>query len=271
MSKAPDQPSGHSFPSLVSVMQRLLAPDGCPWDREQTLESLRPFLIEECAEVLDTIDADDAPGHCEELGDLLMQIVFQAELRSSENRFDIDDVACGIRDKLVRRHPHVFGDGDAEDSEAVLRQWEAIKAEEKAARGEVPASAIDGVPSALPGLARAQAISKKAAKVGFDWPDVAGCRAKVNEELAELDEAISAGDREQISEELGDLLFATVSLARKLKCDAELALRDTIAKFTARFHAVEERVAASNRTMSDVDAAELDSMWNAVKTAGESG
>ncbi len=248
-------------------MARLLAPDGCPWDREQTLASLRPYLIEECAEVLDAIDADSPPDHCEELGDLMMQIVFQAALRSADDAFDIDDVIAGIRDKLVRRHPHVFAGGTAEDAEDVLVQWEAIKAREKAARGIVSKSALDGVPVALPGLARAQAISKKAAKVGFDWPDVAGCRAKIDEELSELDEAIAAGDNGAISDELGDVLFAAVSLARKLKCDSELALRDTIAKFTRRFHAVEAGLAAEGRDPKDADADELDHRWNEAKRA----
>ena len=265
MSKASEQPSGHTFPSLVGVMQRLIAPDGCPWDREQTLESLRPYLIEECAEVLDAIDAGSAEDHCEELGDLLMQIVFQAELRSSEAAFDIDAVIAGIRDKLVRRHPHVFADSHAEDSAEVLAQWEKIKAAEKAERGIVRTSAIDGVPSALPGLARAQAISKKAAKVGFDWPDVAGTRAKVDEELGELDEAIAAGDQAAISDELGDVLFAIVSLARRLKCDSELALRDTITKFTKRFHRVEALLVEADRTMTETDIDELDRLWNEVK------
>ncbi len=264
-SKAPDEQAGHSFGSLVSVMQTLLGPDGCPWDREQTIDSLRPYLVEECAEVLDAIESGHPEDHCEELGDLLMQIVFQAELRSAEGEFGIDNVIGGIRDKLIRRHPHVFADGDAADADEVLVQWEAIKTAEKKARGLVSESALDGVPVALPPLARAQALSKKAAKVGFDWPDVAGCRAKVDEELEELDRAIAAGNQNEIAEELGDLLFATVSLARKLKCNAEMSLRDTTAKFLRRFGHIEAELAKRELKVEDVDAATLDQLWNEAK------
>jgi tetrapyrrole methylase family protein/MazG family protein/ATP diphosphatase len=258
---------GRTFPDLVEVMKRLLAPDGCPWDREQTLESLRPYLIEEAAEVLDAIDGGDPADHCEELGDLLMQVVFQAELRQAEGAFDIDDVVASIRDKLVRRHPHVFADATAEDAEEVLVQWEEIKKAEKAERGESPQSALDGVPALLPALLRAQAISKKAAKVGFDWPDVAGCRDKISEELEELDRAIAGGDQTEIAGELGDLLFAAVSLARKLGCDAEMALRDTTAKFVDRFEFIEDRLRSEDRSVEDADLDELDALWNRAKAA----
>lgn len=263
-SKAPAG-DGHTFAELVSVMKRLLAPDGCPWDRDQTLASLRPYLIEEAAEVLDAIDRGDPADHCEELGDLLMQVVFQAELRAAEGAFHIDDVVASIRDKLVRRHPHVFADASAEDPEAVVAQWEEIKAAEKAARGQTRTSALDGVPPQLSSLARAQAISKKASKVGFDWPDVAGCRAKVSEELAEFDAAVAGGDAAEISGELGDLLFAIVSLARKLGCDAEMALRDTTGKFIDRFEFIEAQLAAAGRALEDADLDELDGLWNRAK------
>lgn len=263
-SKAPAG-DGHSFAELVSVMKRLLAPDGCPWDREQTLESLRPYLIEEAAEVLDAIDRGDPDEHCEELGDLLMQIVFQAELRAAEGAFHIDDVIASIRDKLVRRHPHVFADASVADAEGVVTQWEAIKAAEKAERGQTRESALDGVPAQLPSLSRAQAISKKASKVGFDWPDVAGCRAKVSEELAELDAAIAGSDPGEIEGELGDLLFAVVSLARKLGCDAEMALRDTTTKFVRRFEFIEAELADRGRKPEDADLDELDALWNRAK------
>lgn len=256
---------GSTFPELVEVMKRLLAPDGCPWDREQTLETLRPFLIEEAAEVLDAIDSGDASDHCEELGDLLMQVVFQAELRQAEGAFDIDDVVASIRDKLVRRHPHVFADATASDSDEVLAQWEEIKKAEKAEAGREPTGVLDGVPTLLPALLRAQAISKKASKVGFDWPDVAGCRAKVSEELAELDAAIAGGDQSEIAGELGDLLFAVVSLARKLGCDAEMSLRDTTAKFVDRFEFIESSLEADGRKMTDADLDELDALWNRAK------
>jgi tetrapyrrole methylase family protein/MazG family protein/ATP diphosphatase len=224
-------------------------------------------LIEEAAEVLDAIDGGDPADHCEELGDLLMQVVFQAELRQAEGAFDIDDVVASIRDKLVRRHPHVFADAKAEDAEEVLVQWEEIKKAEKAERGESPQSALDGVPALLPALLRAQAISKKAAKVGFDWPDVAGCRDKISEELEELDRAIAGGDQTEIAGELGDLLFAAVSLARKLGCDAEMALRDTTAKFVDRFEFIEDRLRSEDRSVEDADLDELDALWNRAKAA----
>jgi MazG family protein len=194
-----------------------------------------------------------------------MQVVFQAELRRAEGAFDIDDVVASICDKLVRRHPHVFAGGSAADAEQVLVQWEAIKKEEKAARGIAPASALDGVPALLPALLRAQAISKKASRVGFDWPDVAGCRAKVSEELEELDAAVAGGDGSEIAGELGDLLFAIVSLARKLGCDAEMALRDTTTKFVDRFGFIESTLEAEGRTVEGTDLDELDALWNRAK------
>jgi MazG family protein len=264
-SKPPAADGGHRFGELVAVMRRLLAPDGCPWDREQTLESLRPYLIEEAAEVLEAIESGTPADHCEELGDLLMQIVFQAELRRAAGAFEIEDVIVSIRDKLVRRHPHVFADATAADPEAVVTQWEAIKAEEKARRGQRSGGALDGVPAALPALSRAQAISRKAAKVGFDWPDVAGCRAKVSEELSELDEALSGGDLEAARGELGDILFALVSLARKLGFDAETALRDTTARFVRRFQHIESELAAGGRGPADADLEELDALWDHAK------
>ncbi len=264
-SKASLPAPGHSFSGLVSVMQQLLDPGGCPWDQEQTLASLRPYLIEECAEVLDAIESGQPSDHCEELGDLLMQIVFHAQIRHAEGAFSIDDVIAGIREKLIRRHPHVFSDGSAADAEDVLVQWEAIKRAEKKARGLISTRALDGVPVALPPLARAQALSKKAAKVGFDWPDVAGCRAKIDEELDELDVAIAANDHDSIAEELGDVMFATVSLARKLKCSADMSLRDTITKFIRRFEHIESSLESQGRRVEDAEASELDQLWNEAK------
>lgn len=257
---------GQSLADLVEVMNRLLAPDGCPWDREQTLESLRPYLVEETFEVLEALEAGTAADHCEELGDLLMQIVFQSALREAAGEFTIDDVVAGIRDKLVRRHPHVFAEAQVDSAADVELQWEAIKRREKGEAGEGrPRRTLDGVPIGLPALTRAQQISARAARVGFDWPDVAGCRAKIEEELGELDQAAAAGDRDAIEHELGDLLFAAVSLARKLGVDAESALRGCTRRFSGRFAHVEDRLAERGKTPADSTLEEMDALWEEAK------
>jgi tetrapyrrole methylase family protein/MazG family protein/ATP diphosphatase len=232
-----DAQDGSTLTRLVAVMQRLLAPDGCPWDREQSFESLRKYALEEACEVIDAIDSGDRKAIREELGDLLLQVVFQAELGRKEGAFAIDDVVSGIVEKLVHRHPHVFGDMDAKDADEVLRNWEKIKAKEKGERG-----VLGGVPRSLPALTRAQRIGEKVERVGFDWPDARGSREKVKEELAELDQAIASGDEKAIEDEMGDVLFALVNLSRHTKIDAEGALRRTIDKFTRRFAHVEGRV-----------------------------
>jgi tetrapyrrole methylase family protein/MazG family protein/ATP diphosphatase len=228
---------GSTLTRLVQVMQRLLAPDGCPWDREQSFETLRKYALEEACEVIDAIDSGDRKAIREELGDLLLQVVFQAELGRKEGAFAIDDVVSGIVEKLVHRHPHVFGDMDAKDADEVLRNWEKIKAKEKGERG-----LLGGVPRSLPALTRAQRVGEKVERVGFDWPDARGSRAKVTEELGELDQAIASGDTKAIEDEMGDVLFALVNLSRHVKVDAEGALRRTIDKFTRRFAHVESRV-----------------------------
>ena len=228
---------GQSFPRLVEVMQRLLAPDGCPWDREQTFASLKRYVLEEACEVMDAIDAGDSSDLQEELGDLALQVVFLAELGRAQGSFGPDDAIRSIIEKLVRRHPHVFGDVEVSGSEEVLQNWEAIKAEEKAER-----PLLGGVPRSLPALYRAQRTSDKVSRVGFDWPNAAGSRQKVAEELGELDEAIAGGDRARVEAELGDLLFALVNLARHQGIDAEMALRKTTDRFTRRFDHVERRV-----------------------------
>jgi MazG family protein len=263
---APPSP-GASLTELVAVMQRLLAPDGCPWDREQTLETLKPFLIEECFEVIEALEDGGPAEHCEELGDLLMQIVFQAALRNAAGEFGIDDVVRGIVDKLVRRHPHVFADAVAADSAEVLTQWDAIKRQEKASRGGPagPERTLGGVPLGLPALVRGQALSERAARVGFDWPDVAGCRAKVDEELAELEQAAAGGKPAEIEHEVGDLLFAVVSLARKHGVDAEAALRAANRRFETRFAFVEDRLVERGRTPRTSDLAEMDALWDQAK------
>ena len=268
MSSKDDARPGASLAELVSIMNRLLAPGGCPWDREQTLESLRPYLVEETFEVLEALEAGTPAQHCEELGDLLMQIVFQSALREVEGAFAIDDVVRGIADKLVRRHPHVFADAHAESADEVLVQWEEIKRREKAARAEAgarPPGTLAGVPLSLPALSRAHQVSAKAARVGFDWPDAQGCRDKVTEELGEIDRAMASGDRAAIEHEIGDLLFATVSLARKLGIDAEAALRGCTRRFTDRFAFIEDRLRERGRAPSESTLEEMDALWNEAK------
>ncbi|HET8935509.1 MAG TPA: nucleoside triphosphate pyrophosphohydrolase [Polyangiales bacterium] len=257
--KLPEQ-NGQSLPRLVEIMQRLLAPDGCPWDREQTLETLRPYVIEEAHEVVDAIDRGAPDELREELGDLLLQIVFQAELARAQGWFGPDDVVAGICEKLVRRHPHVFGDEKVSGTAEVLANWEAIKAREKAGRG-----VLDGVPKALPGLLRATRMGEKAARVGFDWPDLTGARAKVDEELSELDEAVRDGDRTRVEHELGDVLFSLVSVARKLDVDPEAALRGTLERFGQRVRWVENHAEERGQDLSALDEAALDALWRQAK------
>jgi tetrapyrrole methylase family protein/MazG family protein/ATP diphosphatase len=258
---------GATIARLVGVMRRLLGPDGCPWDREQSFESLRRYTLEEACEVIDAIDSGDRKALREELGDLLLQVVFQAELARREGSFALDDVVSGIVDKLVHRHPHVFGDLDAKDADEVLRNWEKLKAIEKKGRG-----LLGGVPRSLPALTRAQRVGEKVARVGFDWEDQAGSRAKVHEELGELDAAIASGDKQDIEEELGDVLFALVNLARHVDVDAEGALRRTIDKFARRFAHVEKRVAEvhggwGDPTEKNLPLATLDVYWEEAKRA----
>jgi MazG family protein len=231
---------GRTLPRLVELMQRLLAPDGCPWDREQTLLSLRRYVIEEASEVVDAIDGGDRDELRAELGDLILQVVFQAELGRVEGAFGPDDVIASICDKLVRRHPHVFGDTHAGTTEEALQNWERIKAAERS--GKKDKGVLGSVPRGLPALTRAQRVGEKVARVGFDWPDARGSRAKVTEEIGELDQAIASGDKDKIEAELGDAFFALVNLARHVDVDAEAALRRTIEKFTKRFDHVEARV-----------------------------
>jgi tetrapyrrole methylase family protein/MazG family protein len=240
----------------------------CPWDREQTHASLAPYLVEETFEVVDALEALDPDDPAtdealiEELGDLLYQIEFHATIAEQAGRFTIADVTAGIHDKLVRRHPHVFGDVAADDAGTVLANWEEIKREEKGRT-----SVFDGVPRSLPALAYAQHLARKAAKVGFDWPDIGGPLAKVDEELAELREAIATGDGDRIADELGDLVVATVNVARHAHVDAELAARAAAAKFRRRFEAVEALAAEGGVALRTADLATLDALWDAVKAA----
>jgi MazG family protein len=250
---------GERLPELVAIMQKLLAPDGCPWDREQTLASLRPYVIEEAHEVVDAIDRGDLKDLREELGDLLLQIVFQSQLQGD---FGIDDVIGAICAKMVRRHPHVFGQESAADAEAVRVRWETLKAAEKQDRG-----VLDGVPVAMPALLRAQRVSEKAAHLGLDWPDAEGPRQKLDEEVAELDAALAAGDREAAAEELGDVLFSVANLARKHGLDAEAALRGTIDRFAARVRQVEASARAQEVDPRQLSLEQLDVLWQQAKEA----
>lgn len=259
---------------LHEIMTRLRDPErGCPWDREQTLESLKPCVLEETHELLAAMDRpDDKANYIEELGDVLLQVMFQAVMAEQEGRFTFDDVANAISDKLVHRHPHVFGNVKADDSATVLRNWEQIKQMEH--KKEARHSALDGVPAALPGLLKAQRTQEKAARVGFDWPDANGPREKIAEELGELDAEIAAraskkpADSVRVKEELGDLIFAVTNLARHLGVDAESALELTTARFSRRFRAVETGAKEAGRSLKDMTLDEMDALWDRAK-AGE--
>lgn len=251
---------------LVEIMKLLLSPNGCPWDRKQTLETLKPFLIEEAYEVLDAIDSQDRTHHCEELGDLLLQIVFQSELA----QLSLDEIASSIGEKLIRRHPHVFGDLVVADADQVVANWEEIKRSEKhSLNTTAPRSAenvLCGVPKSMPALLRANRLSHKAAKVGFDWATIEEVRHKVEEELGELDEAIGEGqERDRIRHELGDLLFAIVNLARKLSIDAEDALRLANQRFESRFGYIADRLSDQGQSWKTTSAERLDALWEEAK------
>ena len=256
---------GAAFERLCAIVARLRAPGGCPWDREQTLETLKPCLVEESYELLDIMAGPDTAGHCEELGDVMLQVVFQALLREETDAFAVEDVLNGVADKLVRRHPHVFGDVAVSGADDVLRNWEQIKKREKKAGDGAPRSAIAGVPASLPSLLRAQRVQAKAARVGFDWPDRDGPQAKIAEELGELDEAVKAGDAARVQDEMGDVLFSVVNLCRFLKVDAETTLRQAVDKFSRRFQAVERMTQAEGVDMRACSLEELDRYWEKAK------
>lgn len=256
---------GAAFERLCSVVARLRAPGGCPWDREQTLASLKPCLIEECYELLDVMDGDDKAGHTEELGDVALQVVFQALIREEKNDFTVTDVLNGVCEKLIRRHPHVFGDLAVNGTDDVLRNWEQIKKREKKDGDGTPRSAIAGVPEALPSLLRAQRVQTKAARVGFDWANAEGPKDKIAEELAELEEAVKSGEQARAEDEMGDVLFSIVNLCRFLKIDAETSLRNAVDKFSRRFKTVEQKAQADGRDMRNCSPEELDRYWNEAK------
>jgi ATP diphosphatase len=259
---------------LAAIMARLRAPGGCPWDREQDLRSLRPYLIEECYEVLDAMDDAVAAGEhkagalrelAAELGDLLFQIVFHAQLAKERNEFELADVIQAIADKIESRHPHVFGSSQVAGSAEVIRNWSKLKEEERRKKGQINPSAIDGVPRDAPALLRAERTQEKASKVGFDWKDYRGPRAKIDEELKELDEAMARNDRDAMEEELGDVLFSLCNLARFTKTPAEDALRKTIKKFERRFRFVEAELRARGRQPNEATLEEMDALWNQAK------
>ena len=253
------QPS--TFNKLCEIVAKLRGPGGCPWDREQTHESLLPATIEEAYEVAEAARAKNDAHFREELGDLLLLVVMHAEIAREAGRFDINNVVDDVTEKLVRRHPHVFGKSDARDSGAVLKQWEAIKREEKRSDSHYLAS----LPRALPALMRAQKAQSKAARVNFDWTELRDVLAKVEEELGETKSAIASQDRPSLEDEIGDLLFAVVNLARKCKLDAEGALQTATDKFVARFNRLEDELRSRGKRLGDADLAELDEIWNAIK------
>lgn len=256
---------GGAVERLRAIMHRLRAPGGCPWDAEQSHESIVPNLIEEAYETVDAIRRGDDADMCEELGDLLLQVVFHAEIAEGEGRFDLDAVADGISEKLVRRHPHVFGDTSAEDSDQVLRQWDAIKRGEKG-EGDVPY--LHGTGKGLPALVRAAKLQKKAAKAGFDWPVETGVISKIREELLELQSAIDIKDVAAVEEELGDLLFSVVNLARFRKIDPEVLMAAANTKFESRFGEMERALKAAGKSIHEANPGEMEEEWIAAKGRG---
>lgn len=245
-----------------AVVAVLRSEHGCPWDREQTLDSLRPFLLEEAHELLDAMSGEPA-AHCEELGDVLLQVLLQAQIRHEEETFSIEDVASALAEKLIRRHPHVFGDVCAADSAAVIRNWEQIKAREKPERTSV----LDGLPAGLPALLQAQRMQRRAARIGFDWPDTTGVLEKIREEIGEVQERLAQQDAHAVREELGDLLFSLVNLARHLGVEAEDALLCANRKFSDRFRYVEQAASQAGRALTSCSLEELDVYWEQAKRA----
>jgi len=261
------QENGQKFDRLVAIMARLRAPDGCPWDLEQNFDSIRKYTLEETYEVLDAIDRRDFDDLRDELGDFLLQAVFYAQMASEEKHFGIGDCLDAINEKLVRRHPHIFGDGDAKTEGEVLKRWNEIKAEERKLKPEKPQGLLDGVPRALPALVEAQQVTSRAAGVGFDWENAGQVLEKLHEELAEFDAACKNGAQDHIEDELGDLLFVIVNMARFVKVDPEQALRRTNAKFRRRFGHIEGRLKEQGRTVKGTSIDELEALWQEAKTA----
>jgi tetrapyrrole methylase family protein / MazG family protein len=264
MSQAFREP-GEKFEMLVQVMSRLRAPGGCPWDRKQSFDTIKSYLLEETYEVLDAIDARDWRGVAEELGDLLLQPVFLAEIAAEQGLFTISDSLDAINQKLVRRHPHVFGDAVAETPEDVKQRWDEIKKHEKPAGTSTGESVLDGVPRNLPALVEAEKIGQKAASIGFEWPDIGGVMEKLQEEAAELISAKETETQEHIEHELGDVLFTVVNLARFLKVDPEQALRKTNGRFRKRFAYVEKEIARTRDTPAGLSIERMEDLWQEAK------
>jgi nucleoside triphosphate diphosphatase len=262
---------GSEMERLEAIMARLRAEGGCPWDRAQDLRSLRPYLVEETYEVLDEMDHVGEGGSwralCEELGDLLFQIVFHAQLAKEIGEFQLADVAQAISDKITRRHPHVFGETRVSGAEHVLQNWARLKAEERLKKTGNVGSVLDGVPKAAPALLRAERLTEKASRIGFDWPDVGGVRKKLDEELRELDVAMAEGDKHAVEHELGDVLFSLANLARFLATPAEDALRAANRRFTERFHAVEQGLTAKGVAFGTATLSQMDALWEEAKAA----
>jgi MazG family protein len=253
--------SKRSFEEVVRLMARLRAPDGCPWDREQTHRSLRTYLLEETYEVLDAIERDDAEALKDELGDLLLQVVFHAQMAQEQGRFGMDDVLTRLHEKLIRRHPHVFGEGKADTPQQVVHNWEALKARERSNGG----SALESVSERLPALLEAYQLTRKAAQVGFDWQKADDVLAKLEEEVEEVRKEIAAAEGKRVEDELGDLLFVVVNLARKLGVDPEVALRRTNRKFVERFRHIESELARQGKRPEESTLEEMDALWERAK------
>jgi MazG family protein len=269
-----DSPTGNKFEKLVEIIATLRGPNGCPWDKEQDFNSLKPMLVEEVYEVLEAIENNDFDGLSEELGDLLLHVVFHAQLGKESEQFDINTVLDKICEKLIRRHPHVFGNETATSSEEVLKNWEAIKAQEKAAklknRTPEQRSLLEGIPSKLPAIHEAHQISSRAARIGFDWPDIEGVFEKLQEEVLELREVISQGTdesrRERLEDEIGDMFFVIVNIARYLKIDSESALKRANRKFKMRFQHMEKELAKDGKTLDQVTLGEMEVLWQKAKS-----
>lgn len=260
---------GTAVERLAGIMQRLRAPGGCPWDREQDLKSLRPYLIEEAYEVLEEMDrvAEGGPWSplAEELGDLLFQIVFHAQLASEQQEFDLAQVANAIADKLERRHPHVFGEASVTGTTQVLQNWAKLKAAERKKKNGHVGSVLDGVPPDAPGLQRAERLSEKASRIGFDWPDVSGVKEKLQEELVELEEAMAGQDQAEMEHELGDVFFALANLARHLNIAPEDAMRAANRRFTSRFQVVERGLEAQGVPFGEASLEQMNLLWDQAK------
>ena len=262
-----EQKTGYYWGKLVELMDVLRSPQGCPWDREQTRETLKPMLIEEAYEVLEALDGDDPEELCEELGDLLFQVIFHSRISKERKEFDSEDVCRRIYEKMVGRHPHVFGDASFADTQELLKNWEDLKAAEKESSGRKydRRSLLEGIPDKLPAIYMAHQISAKAARVGFDWPELGGIREKVEEEFQELDDALQSGDARRIQEEVGDLLFAALNVSRYLEIDPETALNRANRKFTRRFQRMEKHFEARQRPLKDVPLEEMEAVWQQFK------